>query len=117
MKDIQYRKSVDVEHRTKDFSVTSRTEDKDSKTQVMKSFQYQVSLIEKVEPAIEPPQIYIKKSFDSVKRVEKFNFQVIGYFYMTHSDNLLEVHFHHTLDIEICWKNKEFSPKKSVILT
>jgi hypothetical protein len=116
MKKMTFERRQSAENRTKTFCMTSRTEDRESTTQVKKSFHYMVSLPEAAEPSVLDPEIFIRKGFDSKRRQETFNFQVIGSFYMTHERRLLRVDFHHVLDIQIDWK-KDFSPKKSAVLT
>ncbi len=116
MKEILFKKKIDLTNRIKSFSISSDSEDKECKTHVEKSFLYNVLLADKTED-LEPPQIHIKKSIDTAKKLEKFNFQVKGSFYMTRDRVLIKVDFHHTLNIEIVWKTKIFSPKKSEVLT
>ena len=117
MKEILFKKALDPQKRTKTFSIKSHKEDKESKTVIEKGFAYQVLNVEQIEPKIEPPEIYIHKSIDNQKKIEKFNLQVRGSFYITKDRMLLQVYFHHTLNIEILWKTKIFSPKKSEVLT
>ena len=116
MKEILFKKKLDLTNRLKSFSITSDTEDKECKMRVEKSFLYNVTLADKTED-LEVPQIYIKKSMDTHKKLEKFNFQVKGSFYTSRDRILIKVDFHHTLDIQINWKTKIFSPKKSEVLT
>lgn len=117
MKEILFKKSNDLEKRAKEILISNQTEDKDCTTQVKKRFTYHLEPTDKVSPQPQAPQIHIKKTFDTQKRVERFNFQVKGNFYMTYNRLLLKVYFQHTLDIEILWKVKIFSPKKSAVLT
>ena len=117
MKEILYKKQCDTKNKTKNFSVSQSSEDKDSLTGVSKSFQYKVvpAAYDSVPPPA--PQVFMKKSFDTKARVESFDFQVKGFFYITHNRNYMKVNFHHTLHIEIHWKTASISPQKSVILT
>jgi hypothetical protein len=116
MKHITYEKKNDLKHGIKAFSIKTHTEQPDSTTDVQKSFAYHVKPVDHIEPA-EGPQVYVTKSFDSKTLVEKFNFQVKGNMYVTHNRFYLLVEFHHTLDIKILWKDKDLSPKKSVVMT
>ena len=117
MKNIIFKKNIDAEDKTKSLSVIQKFEDKECQTEIQKSFRYAVSGAEINAPPACEPQIYIIKSFDSKKKIEMFNFQVKGSFYITHSRLLWKVEFNHTLDIKIHWKEKIFSPKKSEVLT
>jgi len=117
MKNIVFKKTNDAANKTKTLSMTQKFEDHECKTQIRKSFLYKVSHAESVVEQPDQPQIHITKSFDTKKRCEKFNFQVNGSFYMTHHRSNVKVTFHHSLDIQIVWKSKIFSPKKSAVLT
>ena len=117
MKEIMFKKLSDLKKRTKHLSISQHAEDKDCKTHVQKSFSYIVSQMDGAEPEIVPPQVYIKKTFNSKTKVETFSFEVKGSFYMSYNRCLMKVRFHHTLNIEILWKDKVFSPKKSAVLT
>ena len=117
MRQITYRKTFNKEESKKKAEITSRTEDEQSVTSVTKGFQYHVEISNEKHPEVSAPQVSICKEIDSKKNIEKFDFQVDGRFYVSHQVGLLEVHFHHTLHIEIQWKNKIFSPKKSEVLT
>ena len=117
MRHILYKKRQSIKNRRKVISINEHTEDKECKTNVRKSFAYVVSLANPDEKTLIEPQIYIKKSFDSKSQVEKFSFRVKGAFYMNKERYTLKVDFCHTLKIDISWKNKVFSPKKSATLT
>ena len=116
MKKILYKRRKNEKKRNKNLSICTFSEDKECFTRVHKSFQYHVSLTQAVNPKVETPQIFIKKHFDSKRKMEKFRFEVVGSFYMTHKRMLVKVDFNHTLNIRIIWK-KDFSPKKSEALT
>jgi len=117
MKDVLFESQIDLEKCRKNFSVYSKTEDKASETQVYKSFTYVVNRVEDVTPVAKAPIVFIRKSLDTKKGIEKFGFHVKGYFLVNHEDAMMKVLFHHTLDIKIKWKAKDFSPKKSESLT
>ena len=116
MRNIVYKKKQSIEHRRKLISIAENSEDKECKTYVRKSFVYIVS---KAETAgeVNAPEIFIKKRFDTKSLVERFSFRVKGSFYLTREQSLFKVDFCHTLRINILWKSKIFSPKKSVTLT
>jgi hypothetical protein len=84
---------------------------------VRKSFVYIVSPVDEIEANVRAPEIDIKKSFDTKKREEKFSFRVKGEFSITQGRRQFKVDFCHTLKIDIIWKGKIFSPKKSATLT
>ncbi len=117
MKQITYNKTSNPEKGVKALSVHSKTDNGDSLTEVKKSFSYNVCRLDEVSEECNAPEIYVTKSFDSKTCTEKFNFQVKGSFVMSQNRFYYKVDFHHTLDIQIIWKNKNFSPKKSAVLT
>ncbi|MBN1869813.1 MAG: hypothetical protein JW847_04455 [Candidatus Omnitrophica bacterium] len=117
MKKVLFRKRINLEKRLKTFSIYSRTEDEECKTLVRKGFAYAVDWAKEQEPSSRPPLIFIRKSFDTQKGIETFSFHVKGYFFVNFNRELMRVRFNHALDIEIKWKVKDFSPKKSVSLT
>lgn len=117
MKRLLFRKRMDAKKRIKVLSFGQRFEDATSKTQVKKNFSYKLFKSEDLTPQQEAPQIFIRKSFDTKRAMEKFHFRVKGYYYITHNRVLFKVYFRHTLKIKVQWKSKAFSPKKSEILT
>ena len=117
MKKVLFKKRIDINKRVKTFSIYSETEDHQCKTQVRKGFAYTVDWAKETMPTSKPPLVFIRKTFDTKRGIEGFSFHVKGYFYVTHNRELMKVRFHHTLDIEIKWKVKNFSPKKSASLT
>ncbi len=117
MKKIFFKKLMNPKEKTKTVFISSQTEDKECKTNMRKNFEYKVSRADKVDLNLEAPQVHIRKSFDTKKRIEKFCLRVDGKFYMKHERVTLKVDFCHALNIEIRWKTKAFSPKKSEILT
>lgn len=117
MKKILYKRNKNVKKGTKCFSISQKTEDKECVTLIKKNFMYKVSPSKDLNPKVEPPRIDIVKGFDTKKKVEKFEFNVKGCFYMMHERMLVKVSFQHSLKIKLVWKSKIFSPKKSAILT
>lgn len=108
---------MNAEARQKVITFSQITEDKQNITAVTKRFNYQVSLAEEPAPEMERPEVFINKYFDKNESVEKFEFKVRGYFYASKDNLLVRIDFEHDLNIEIYWKQKVFSPKKSVVLT
>ncbi|MDP8212501.1 MAG: hypothetical protein P9X22_04305 [Candidatus Zapsychrus exili] len=117
MKRVIFRKKKNYEKGTKELSIIQKMEDKECITHVRKGFLYNVSETKKIEGQTDTPQIYITKSFDTKKQIERVNLRCVGDFYMTHNRVVLNVSFQHTLNIQIFWKKNIFSPKKSAILT
>ena len=117
MKNVLFESQIDLEKKRKNFSIYSRTEDKQCKTQIRKSFTYVVGRTKEVNPRSKAPLVFIQKSFDTKRGVEGFSFHVKGHFHISNNDALMKVLFHHTLDIRIRWKVKDFSPKESASLT
>ncbi|VAX35149.1 hypothetical protein MNBD_UNCLBAC01-1809 [hydrothermal vent metagenome] len=116
MKKICFEKKSDSKKRIKKVFINSTTEDKECMTKMNKSFLYRVNKTNKVDLNLEAPQVNIKKTFDTQKNIEIFSLQVTGKFFITHNRMLLEVYFQHKLYIEIHWKMKKISPKKSEVL-
>jgi len=117
MREIAYRKKQSLKNRRKVISITENSEDNECKTMVRKSFVYILTEVKHVEDDLGKPEIFIRKSFNSKLKKEKFNFRVKGGFYMTQDRDVFKVDFCHTLNIHIDWKGKVFSPKKSATLT
>ena len=116
MRTIQYKKQHSLKHRRKVISINEHNEDKDCQTYVHKSFVYVVTQAAQVGDPLQDPQIFIRKQLDSKTNEEHFSFKVKGAFYMTRDRGFFKVDFCHALRIRIVWKNKIFSPKKSVTL-
>lgn len=117
MRTIQYKKKHSMKHRRKVISINEYNDDNDCRTYIHKSFVYIVSRVKGVGPALGEPHIYIRKHFDTKLHQEDFSFKVKGAFYMTRDRQVFKVDFCHALKIEIVWKSKVFSPKKSATLT
>lgn len=118
MKKICFKRNKDLKRGTKFLHIISKSENHESLTVVRKGFYYKVTKATEGEQPITPPEVFIRKAFDTRQRIEKFSFQVKGTFYMSHDRYLMRVDFHHSLNIKIVWKKKNiFSPKKSEVLT
>ncbi len=111
MKEVLHKKRSNLQKGTKLITICSQTADKDGKTRVRKSFLYSVGRAEKIAFPVHPPQIYIRKSFDTEQKIEKFHFQVKGSFYTTNGELMAQVYFHHSLNVQILWK-KVFLPQQ-----
>jgi len=111
MKRVLFKKRIDLDKKTKTFSIDTKTEDQQSKTRVKKSFTYAIDWAKEDNPRSRRPLVFIRKTFDTKRGVEEFGFHVKGYFFVTQESELVKVLFHHTLDIKIRWKGKELVPK------
>ena len=118
MRKIKYRKKHSLKNRWKMIKIDERTEDKECKTHVQKSFIYIVKSVNpNCDQTLRQPEIFTKKALNTKIQNEKFSFRVKGYFFMVQGRNLFKVKFCHTLKIDINWKIKVFSPNKSVTKT
>ena len=117
MREILYKKRESVKKRRKVISISESSDKKDYWTSVRKHFIYFVKREETIGTDLQPPEIHIVKCFNSKTREEKFLFRVKGAFYIAEGSqegqNIFRVDFRHTLNINIKWKRKMFSPKKS----
>jgi len=117
MKQLLFKSRRDFQKGKKALSSVQMDEDQDCKTKVHKSFSYNVIKVEKMETRLQPPQVRIIKNFDTQRGIERFRFVVKGSFCVNQNRYIFKVHFRHTLNIQIQWKTKVFSPKKSEVLT
>jgi hypothetical protein len=117
MKEVILNQHKNAQCGRKHFSILQRNEESDCATRVYKSFRYQVDADPSYEEAPQAPDIFITKNFDTKRGIERFSFTVVGFFYLENRRRLHKVYFQHTLKIQIKWKSKVFSPKKSEILT
>ena len=117
MKNILYKKRQSIKNHRKVVSINEHSDEKDCVTHVRKSFSYIVSRTDNGKYEVEVPEIFIKKAFDTKQCKENFSFRVRGAFFIKQNIDIFKVDFCHTLKIELEWKNKAFSPKKSVTLT
>ena len=113
MKELLHKRRRNLGRGTKLITINSRIEDKESRTRVRKSFLYRVTKSEKAKAAATAPEIFIRKSFDTLQRIEKFCFQIKGSFYTTNGDVVARVYFHHCLNVQIAWKDLHLPPKVS----
>ena len=116
MRRILYKKLTSLKNRRKAISVSEWAEDVECKTHVRKNFVYILAEDTSLEEPLSQPDIYIKKSYDSKLKEEKFSFRVKGFFYINQGRHPIKVIFCHSLGIHIQWKSKILSPK-SVTLT
>ena len=115
MRDILHKTTEVLKGRGKVITLREHSEEKDSITDVRKNFVYLASEAQS-EEAQSIPQVHIAKSFDSERGDEKFCFRVKGFFYVNHSRRLMRVDYSHTLRINLHWKIKVTSPKKTVTM-
>ena len=115
MRDILHKTTGILKGRGKVITLREHAEEKECVTDVRKNFIYLATEAQSEEPQI-TPRVHIKKSFDSVNRDEKFSFRVKGFFYVNHSRRLMKVDYCHTLRINLHWKIKSSTPKKTVTM-
>lgn len=110
MKELLHRRRNNKIRGTKVVTISSRIDDLEGTTRVRKSFLYNVARTKEAACSVQPPEIYIRKFFDTEKKIEKFLFHVKGNFYTTDGDTMAKVYFHHSLNVQILWK--KFLPTK-----
>ena len=115
MRDIIHKTAGVLKGRGKVITLREHADEKECTTDVRKNFIY-VSTEAQSEEKQPVPQVHIAKSFDSVHRDEKFSFRVKGFFYVNHGRRLVKVAYCHTLRINLHWKVKASSPKKTVTM-
>lgn len=113
MKEVLHKRRRNLGRGTKLITINSRIEDKESRTRVRKSFLYHVTRSEEAQVAVTAPEIFLRKSFDTLNKIEKFCFQIKGSFYTTNGDVVAKVYFHHCLNVQIAWKDFCLPPKAS----
>ncbi len=117
MKHVIFRNRTSQEHHRKMISIDEFAQDKDAKTHVRKSFLYQVNVVENGDFEEKSPEMFIQKRIDTKKQFEEFCFRTKGSFCISNGAQVVRVEFSHALKIQLHWKHKVFSPKKSVTLT
>ena len=113
MKEILHKRRRDLGRGTKLITINSRIEDKESRTRVRKSFLYHVTRSEEAKVAVNAPEIFIRKSFDTLNKIEKFCFQIKGSFFTTNGEVVARVYFHHCLNVQVSWKDFKLPQKVS----
>ena len=117
MKHVIYRNRTSQKHHRGVVSINEYNQDKDAKTHVRKSFLYHIVPIADGDLNDHIPEVYIQKHIDTKMQTEEFCFRVKGSFVAETGVNTVRVEFSHKLRISMEWKDKAFSPKKSVTLT
>ena len=115
MRDIFHKTAGILHGRGKAITLREHTEEKECVTDVRKHFIY-LAREEQREEGQSIPHVHISKSFDSVSHDEKFSFRVKGFFYVNHARRLMKIDYCHTLRINLHWKDKDVSPKKTVTM-
>jgi len=115
MRDVLHKTTSVLKGRGKVITLREHAEEKECITDVRKNFIYVTTSAES-EEGQSVPQVHIAKSFDSVSLDEKFSFRVKGFFYVNHGRRLMKVAYCHTLRINLHWKVKSSSPKKTVTM-
>jgi hypothetical protein len=114
MRDILHRTTAILQGRGKVITLREHAEEKECITDVRKNFIYVANEVQQ-EQRQNAPKVYIKKSFDSATRDEKFLFRVKGVLYVNHCRRLMQVAYCHTLKINLHWL-KSALPKKTVTM-
>jgi len=115
MRDIVHKTTGILQGRGKVITLREHAEEKDCVTDVRKNFIY-LAYEAQSEQEQSVPKVHITKCFDSVTADEKFCFRVKGFFYVNQHRRLMKVAYSHTLRINLHWKIKTSSPKKSVTM-
>ena len=115
MRDIFHKTEAVLHGRGKVITLREHAEENESITDVRKNFIYVVTEAQ-FEEKSSSPKVHIRKFFDSVSHDEKFSFRVKGFFYVNQSRGLMRVDYCHTLRINLHWKAKVSSPKKTVTM-
>ena len=115
MRDILHKTTGILKGRGKVITLREHAEEKECITDVRKNFIYLATEAQSEEKQ-SIPQVHIKKSFDSASRDEKFSFRVKGFFYVNHNRRLMRVDYCHTLRINLHWKAKVTTQKKTVTM-
>jgi hypothetical protein len=116
MKQLMHTSRTAFHNQVKIIRIVEKSEDSECATLVRKAFVYVLSPVLDEAEKLPEPQIKIRKSFDTKTREEKFSFRIKGGIYVNHNRRLLRVDYSHTLRINLKWKSKVFSPKKSVTM-
>jgi vacuolar-type H+-ATPase subunit E/Vma4 len=116
MKQLLHTSRSAFHNQVKMIKIVEKAEDQECLTHVRKTFVYVVLAALDEAEKLPEPQIKIRKSFDTKTREEKFSFRIKGGIYVNHHRRLIRVDYSHTLRINLKWKTKVFSPKKSVTM-
>jgi hypothetical protein len=116
MKQLLHTSRTAFHNHVKIIKIVEKAEDTECLTHVRKTFVYVISGAVDEAEKLPEPQIKIRKSFNTKTREEKFSFRIKGGIYVNHNRRLLRVDYSHTLRINLKWKTKVFSPKKSVTM-
>ncbi len=117
MRKILYKKRHSFKHRRKIILIKEMAEDKECRTIVQKSFIYKIRNSGYTNTVDTHPEIFVRKHIDNKQQKEVFHFKVKGSFSLRQGRHSYKVEFCHILKINIFWKAKIFSPKKSGTLT
>ena len=115
MRDIFHKTTGILQGRGKVITLREHSEEKECVTDVRKNFIYVMTEAQSQEEQSEP-QVHIRKFFDGISHDERFSFRVKGFFYVNHNRRLMKVAYSHALRINLHWKSKISSPKKTVTM-
>ncbi len=117
MKHVIYKNRTSQRNHRKMISIHEFNQDQNVKTHVQKGFFYNIVPVTDQDTQDHIPEIYIQKRIDTKNQTEEFCFRVRGSFVTMTGTSVVRVEFSHKLRINMEWKDKAFSPKKSVTLT
>lgn len=117
MKQVIYKNRTSQKYHRKVVSINEFNQDQHVRTHVQKGFLYHIVPVADQDMTDHLPEIHIQKRIDTKNQTEEFCFRVKGSFVTMTGLNIVRVEFSHKLRINMEWKDKAFSPKKSVTLT
>ena len=115
MRDILHKTKEILKGRGKKIVIHEHSQDKECVSDIRKNFLYLAQEVD-FEEKPQAPQVHVRKSFDSLKRNEKFCMRVKGFFYVNRNRRLVKVGYYHTLRILLHWKSAVAFPNKSVTM-
>ncbi len=115
MKNVVYRKKELTSRVGRAVSVREVSCDKESDTQVNKTFVYLVSRVDQIPQDIPAPEVFITKKIESEGRSEVYLFRVKGVVYMKQHRFIYRVLYSHGLTVHLQWKTHVLSSKPSAL--
>lgn len=113
MKKILHKTSDRFNKRAKVIIVNEDSQDKECHTTIEKKFLYIMDPGHSRERDTEKPDITVKKSYDTVRNIERFHIKVKGTTSIEKNRQSYRVDFCHSLKINIDWNAKFLSPETS----
>ncbi len=101
VREILYKNLTSIKNRRRVISVSEKSENKNYKTRVVKTFIYIMRKQTRVHDSLSEPLLNITKIYDTKTKIEKFSFRVKGILYIAKKDHFEEVVFCHSLRVDI----------------